>query len=155
MNLMVAGVCHKHSASYLQEQLVRDLNQMLQNVDSKREVVVDARGAARFRGTAPEPRKGIRGGHIPGSLNVPFDSLLANGKCAPASSTKGKSSSRYMIWSRFPWKETYQCRAPPTQSCHTCWAVISLDLVSLFYLEAVFRYNLRIEDLDYCRVDAE
>ena len=67
---------------FLQGQLVRNVNQMLKNVETQKEKVVDARGAARFNGTAPEPRKGIRGGHIPGSLNVPFDSLLANGQYA-------------------------------------------------------------------------
>lgn len=38
--------------------------------------VVDARSAERFAGTAPEPRPGLRGGHIPGSRNVPYTSLL-------------------------------------------------------------------------------
>ena len=38
--------------------------------------VVDARSAARFRGEAPEPRPGLRPGHMPGALNLPFDRLL-------------------------------------------------------------------------------
>jgi thiosulfate/3-mercaptopyruvate sulfurtransferase len=38
--------------------------------------VVDARSAGRFAGTDPEPRAGLRGGHIPGSRNVPFTSLV-------------------------------------------------------------------------------
>jgi len=38
--------------------------------------VVDARGAARFRGEAPEPRPGVRAGHMPGALNLPYGSLL-------------------------------------------------------------------------------
>ena len=38
--------------------------------------VVDARGAARFRGEAAEPRPGVRAGHMPGALNLPFSSLL-------------------------------------------------------------------------------
>ena len=38
--------------------------------------LVDARSSARFEGSAPEPRAGLRGGHIPGSRNVPFGSLL-------------------------------------------------------------------------------
>lgn len=38
--------------------------------------VVDARSADRFRGDAPEPRPGLRAGHIPGSINLPFESLL-------------------------------------------------------------------------------
>lgn len=39
-------------------------------------LVVDARSAARFAGEAPEPRPGVRGGRMPGSVNVPFASLL-------------------------------------------------------------------------------
>jgi len=38
--------------------------------------VVDARGAARFRGEAKEPRPGVRPGHMPGALNLPYGSLL-------------------------------------------------------------------------------
>lgn len=38
--------------------------------------VVDARGAARFRGEASEPRPGVRPGHMPGALNLPYGSLL-------------------------------------------------------------------------------
>ncbi|WP_237205630.1 sulfurtransferase [Rothia nasimurium] len=38
--------------------------------------VIDARSAERFAGTAPEPRPGLRAGHIPGSVNLPFTSLL-------------------------------------------------------------------------------
>lgn len=41
--------------------------------------VVDARSAERFRGEAPEPRKGLRAGHMPGALNVPYSGLLENG----------------------------------------------------------------------------
>lgn len=38
--------------------------------------IVDARSAGRFGGTEPEPRAGLRGGHIPGSLNLPYANLL-------------------------------------------------------------------------------
>ena len=38
--------------------------------------VIDARGAARFTGQAAEPRPGVRGGHMPGALNLPFGRLL-------------------------------------------------------------------------------
>jgi thiosulfate/3-mercaptopyruvate sulfurtransferase len=38
--------------------------------------LVDARAAGRFRGDAPEPRPGLRSGHIPGSLNLPFTELF-------------------------------------------------------------------------------
>ncbi|MEL6537115.1 MAG: sulfurtransferase [Bacteroidota bacterium] len=45
--------------------------------------VLDARGAGRFNATAPEPRPELRGGHIPGAINVPYTSLQDNGKMLP------------------------------------------------------------------------
>jgi thiosulfate/3-mercaptopyruvate sulfurtransferase len=44
--------------------------------------IVDARPAARFRGEAPEPRPGLASGHMPGSLNVPFDQVVKDGQLA-------------------------------------------------------------------------
>ena len=41
--------------------------------------IADARSAGRFAGTQPEPRTGLRAGHIPGSSNVPISSLLHDG----------------------------------------------------------------------------
>jgi thiosulfate/3-mercaptopyruvate sulfurtransferase len=55
---------------------VRSMQQMIDNVASQAEQVIDARAAARFEGTAPEPRPGIRAGHIPGSRNVPYNLLF-------------------------------------------------------------------------------
>ncbi len=43
-------------------------------------LILDARPAERFRGDAPEPRAGLRSGHIPGSQNLPFSELLNNGQ---------------------------------------------------------------------------
>ena len=43
-------------------------------------VVVDARSRGRFMGTAPEPRPGVRGGHMPDSRNVPYTELIENGR---------------------------------------------------------------------------
>jgi len=45
--------------------------------------VVDSRPAERFRGEAPEPRPGVRPGHIPGSLSVPSSTLVVDGKLLP------------------------------------------------------------------------
>lgn len=44
--------------------------------------IVDARPAPRFEGREPEPRAGLRAGHIPGALNLPFDRLLEGGRMA-------------------------------------------------------------------------
>jgi thiosulfate/3-mercaptopyruvate sulfurtransferase len=59
----------------LRRALVRDVEQMRKNVASRREQTLDARSRGRFDGTEPEPRAGLRGGHIPGSLNLPYDTL--------------------------------------------------------------------------------
>jgi thiosulfate/3-mercaptopyruvate sulfurtransferase len=45
--------------------------------------VVDARSAERFSGKAPEPRPGLRSGHMPGSFNVPYSRLVENGRLLP------------------------------------------------------------------------
>jgi thiosulfate/3-mercaptopyruvate sulfurtransferase len=42
--------------------------------------IVDARSAERFSGKVPEPRPGLRAGHMPGAFNVPYDKLLENGR---------------------------------------------------------------------------
>lgn len=63
---------------------VRTLDAMRANVGAAREQVIDARSAGRFAGTAPEPRPGLRGGHIPGSRNVPYTDLVTpNGMMQP------------------------------------------------------------------------
>jgi thiosulfate/3-mercaptopyruvate sulfurtransferase len=46
--------------------------------------VVDARSAGRFAGTEPEPRPGLRSGHMPGALSVPSTEMLENGRLASA-----------------------------------------------------------------------
>jgi len=57
-------------------ELVRTSGQVLEALTSGREQIVDARAAGRFRGDVPEPRAGLRSGHMPGAKNTPFDSLL-------------------------------------------------------------------------------
>ncbi len=59
----------------LRRSLVHDLAQVRTNLTSRREQVLDARSHGRFTGTEPEPRAGLRPGHIPGSLNLPYDQL--------------------------------------------------------------------------------
>lgn len=57
-------------------ELLADLERVRANLSRPQEQVVDARSAGRFAGTEPEPRPGLRGGHIPGSLNLPYDRLF-------------------------------------------------------------------------------
>ena len=56
--------------------LVRDADDVKTSIGSKSVQIVDARAANRFAGSVPEPRAGLRAGHIPSSLNVPFATLL-------------------------------------------------------------------------------
>ncbi len=69
-------VRHRHFTVWADKSLVRDAKAMTDNLRTKVEQVVDARSAGRFAGTEPEPRAGLRSGHIPGSKNLPFDTLL-------------------------------------------------------------------------------
>ncbi len=52
--------------------LVRDFDQMNANLTRRTEQVIDARGVARFQGKEAEPRPGVKAGHMPGSINVPY-----------------------------------------------------------------------------------
>ena len=64
---------------------VRNLREMVANVASKAEQVIDARASDRFEGRVAEPRPGLRAGHIPGSRNVPYSRLFdaASGTMKP------------------------------------------------------------------------
>jgi thiosulfate/3-mercaptopyruvate sulfurtransferase len=57
-------------------QRVRGIGDMLANVADGRELVLDARAAGRFNASVPEPRAGLRGGHIPGARSLPITELL-------------------------------------------------------------------------------
>ena len=55
---------------------LRGVGDVMRNVASRSELVLDARAAGRFTGATPEPRAGMRSGHIPESENVPYTDLL-------------------------------------------------------------------------------
>jgi thiosulfate/3-mercaptopyruvate sulfurtransferase len=55
---------------------VRSVEQMVANVASRAEQVIDARAKERFEGSVPEPRPGLRVGHIPGSRSLPYNLLI-------------------------------------------------------------------------------
>jgi thiosulfate/3-mercaptopyruvate sulfurtransferase len=56
---------------------LRGIGDVLANTATGRELVLDARAAGRFTGKVPEPRPGMRSGHIPGAANLPYTELLA------------------------------------------------------------------------------
>lgn len=66
----------RHFTVRFNQALVRDREQILKNLDSGAEQIIDARSEGRFLGKDAEPRPGLRSGHIPASLNLPFSSLL-------------------------------------------------------------------------------
>ena len=75
----------------LRRSLVRDLAAMRKNVTARQAQVLDARSRGRFAGTEPEPRAGLRSGHIPGSLNLPYDELYQkDGTLLPPQELKAK-----------------------------------------------------------------
>lgn len=69
----------------VQSQLVLNSADVLANIESSTFTLLDARTAERFAGTQPEPRPGVRSGHIPNSCSLPFKWLLdSQGKMLPA-----------------------------------------------------------------------
>ncbi|MDO9137835.1 MAG: sulfurtransferase [Lutibacter sp.] len=71
-----------------QSDLVVDSTFLLENIESKKMLVVDARSAERFSGLIPEPRENMSGGHIPNSINLPFEKVLHQGKMKPKEELK-------------------------------------------------------------------
>jgi thiosulfate/3-mercaptopyruvate sulfurtransferase len=69
----------------LDASFVRNQQQLLGNLQTHAEQVIDARPRPRFEGTVAEPRPGLRSGHIPGSRNVPYAELFdaASGAMKP------------------------------------------------------------------------
>ncbi|UDN37193.1 3-mercaptopyruvate sulfurtransferase [Proteus sp. NMG38-2] len=67
-------VVERHAQRYANKQ------QLLDNLATTQKQMVDARSADRFYGRAPEPRPGLRSGHIPGSKNVPWNELVIDGQ---------------------------------------------------------------------------
>ncbi|MGV6848783.1 MAG: 3-mercaptopyruvate sulfurtransferase [Marinibacterium sp.] len=66
----------RHMTVRVQNRLVRDVTQVAAASKLGDHAILDARAPGRFRGEDPEPREGLRGGHIPGSFNVPFTGLV-------------------------------------------------------------------------------
>lgn len=77
---------------------------VLSNLEKQEAVVVDARAEDRFKGLVDEPRPGLRSGHIPGALNLPYTALLNKGKLRRVEELKSlmakvSSSDKHLIFS--------------------------------------------------------
>lgn len=66
----------RHITVSVQNHLVRDVTQVAAASKLKDHEIIDARSPGRFKGEEPEPRKELRSGHIPGSKNVHYATLL-------------------------------------------------------------------------------
>jgi thiosulfate/3-mercaptopyruvate sulfurtransferase len=76
----------RHFTPLMNASLIRDRDDVCKVIEKKSAQIVDARPAGRFTGTEPEPRPGLRSGHVPGARNVPSQLLLnADGTLKPAS----------------------------------------------------------------------
>jgi thiosulfate/3-mercaptopyruvate sulfurtransferase len=69
----------RHFTARLDHSFVASLADVRRALADRSAQVVDARPADRFRGDAPEPRPGLKSGHMPGSLNVPFVDIVEHG----------------------------------------------------------------------------
>lgn len=74
----------RHFTARLDHSFVSDLQDMLALTKQSNTQIVDARSPGRFSGKDPEPREGMRSGHIPGSGNVHYSSLLIDGQLRDA-----------------------------------------------------------------------
>ena len=59
-----------------QEDWFADTQVMLNSINDRNKIIIDARSEGRFNGTSPEPRQGLRSGHIPNSKNLFFENVL-------------------------------------------------------------------------------
>lgn len=66
----------RHMTVSRRNDLVRDVTQVAHASKLNQAEIIDARAPARFAGDVPEPRPGLRAGHIPGAKNVPFSAVL-------------------------------------------------------------------------------
>jgi thiosulfate/3-mercaptopyruvate sulfurtransferase len=71
---------HGEFKAHLDTGLIRDLDQVRAAVETGDEQLLDARSAIRFRGEEPEPREGLRRGHMPGAHNLPWATIIADGR---------------------------------------------------------------------------
>jgi thiosulfate/3-mercaptopyruvate sulfurtransferase len=91
----------RHFTARRDASLVRDVTQVAAAVKLGDEQIVDARSPERFAGTAPEPRAGLRAGHIPGSVNVHYrDVLNPDGTMKPSEDLRALFADRGVDLSR-------------------------------------------------------
>ena len=90
-----AAIGWRHFTAKLKSELLRDFRAMQSNLQTRHEQVLDARSGSRFRGEEPEPRAGVRPGHMPGAVSVYYGDVLApDGTLRPAQELRKLFSQR-------------------------------------------------------------
>ncbi len=67
-------------SSNFQPNKIKNASEVMANITAQNFTLIDARSIGRFYGSSPEPRADLKGGHVPESLNLPFSSVIENGK---------------------------------------------------------------------------
>lgn len=101
---------------------VKNYQDILNNLQKKTFTIVDARSEGRFNGTESEPRKQLKSGHIPNSINIPYKDVLKNGKF------KTELELKKIINQKLPKKETlvFSCGSGLT----ACIVMLACEMVS-------------------------
>ena len=118
----------RHFTARVHQDLVRNLEDMRRAIAGGKAQILDARPALRFRGEADEPRPGLRRGHMPGAINLPFsDVLTPDGLLRPAEDLRARFEAAHV-----------QLRKPIITSCGSgiSAAVLILALARLGVLHA-------------------
>lgn len=97
--------------------MVISLNLLQAHLGASDEMVLDARPAARFDGTAPEPRAGLRSGHMPGSRSLPASELIRDGALKPLADLKNIFSALHVT--------------PKTQVITSCGSGVTAAIIAL------------------------
>lgn len=125
VDALVPEVTRAAFEAHLDTDRVREIAAMRQNVNSKAEQVLDARSPGRFEATEPEPRAGVRGGHIPGSVNVHYASLMNSD-----GTLRSKAELQQIVS-----KTGVDLNAPIVASCGTgvtaCAVILALDVLGV------------------------
>lgn len=97
--------------------MVISFNLLRAHLGASDEMVLDARPAARFDGTAPEPRAGLRSGHMPGSRSLPASELIRDGALKPLADLKNIFSALHVT--------------PKTQVITSCGSGVTAAIITL------------------------
>lgn len=69
----------KFKVTKIRREILSTINDVLDNIETKNSQLIDTRPSGRFKGVVPEPREGVHSGHIPGSKNIEYTSILKDG----------------------------------------------------------------------------